>query len=718
MDSIKEKRDSLRGKLNKKKKNRSLSKSQPKKKKYKFQTERTRGTILDVDFLNTSSEINSDESLNPCALSEESDNLESTGRSESPRYACIYEDDDEDTNSNNVLQPHGLGAAIFTQVIEKKKKKRKSVGRLKRKKKKSKESDGSKSIEVDDEPKVVIGTIMVDIMNATNIRVPSHASSKFNSEASSFIKVIVEDKVRKTRIIEKNKDPVFEDIFEFPITDINGDVVIKIYNHKIASNVCFGQVVIPIGSLLGVRAPLGKVMHRYKIFPYSSKDKKYHNTIQKEHGTGMERPKKSIGFITCALEADIEGELLKHYLLEPPEIDTEYVDEIDPIYLKSDIQRLKRFVNIPVWVYALAYCRSWGIASNVCFGQVVIPIGSLLGVRAPLGKVMHRYKIFPYSSKDKKYHNTIQKEHGTGMERPKKSIGFITCALEADIEGELLKHYLLEPPEIDTEYVDEIDPIYLKSDIQRLKRFVNIPVWVYALAYCRSWEKKQLSFSVLMCFIIQWYIPMWLYPLFLASMIVGLGILSNELRFYAYIAPWNDEIDPDHQSALEKLKKIRSIVVKAQNKADEMLSHLERIKNILNWSDPRISFIASAFIILIGVIVSILCFLVGTIFYFISIRFIIMVVGVLYLLPAFIKKYTYDFIISQIRKYRKEPEKTIRTIEGSTRKIEQFKATIIDYISLSKTMAINYFYRIPDDKEMVHRIIAGMQVRDPHYKRH
>jgi hypothetical protein len=274
-------------------------------------------------------------------------------------------------------------------------------------------------------------------------------------------------------------------------------------------------------------------------------------------------------------------------------------------------------------------------------GQVIVPLTSLytpnFGI-VPLRMEWH--ELFPAPSENLRdtttnrlfaAENTVK---GAGMPRPKRSLGFLQIEI-----GLTLNPTLYAPPYVpplaaafllSTPYYapaePTLEPAILKREIVRIKRAIGAPYWLQLIMEIISWQYPPLSIGGLAAWIyLCLYGALWLYiPVGVALLLYG-GHRSYKAREArrAELISWDEDAAPDPNmptAVIDKLKKVKDIIVKIQQLLGKVASNMERSSNTLNWTDKRITMMVSIFLIIGALPLSLL-------FYFVPLHLVILMVG-------------------------------------------------------------------------------------------
>ena len=232
--------------------------------------------------------------------------------------------------------------------------------------------------------------------------------------------------------------------------------------------------------------------------------------------------------------------------------------------------------------------------------------------------------VYPLPERNVHFEPVIEGIPGTGLQVPSGGVGALG---EVRVRLRMRMHKgmsvalaaALNPPlrpagEFEK---DEFDPKHLKGGANRIKAIVrtvkSVGVMVQSV---RAWDRP---FVTLGCFCWFAYATLLARPWQLPALLGALYVVLSWLFPYEPpdVAPvvWNHEIvrDPDMpDTAVGKLKMIPKLLGALQRLINKVAFTLERVINALNWTDPVVSLICSAWLLLFSLSASAAWLLVAT----------------------------------------------------------------------------------------------------------
>jgi len=264
---------------------------------------------------------------------------------------------------------------------------------------------------------------------------------------------------------------------------------------------------------------------------------------------------------------------------------------------------------------------NWGKAGfgDAALGRVVVPLSSLLtpffGL-APPEKVwvelrpMHLESLM--GTDPKKYYEVVDATLGTGLARPEHTLGFLELELVLTLEEPLLPSYWERPPH-PTRVPDPcFSPgVCMVRHIVRLQEVSRVPGEALR-AFLQGGVKVQAGLVLLaayVCFVA----PLWQYPLLLAGIACGLGIVLRQHRLASAVLDgpvslWEDQIEDLGRSRIEQTNKLLDDLAGIQRSVDVLASTCETSINLLDWSDPAVTLVGAGFLGLAAIVASGLLF--------------------------------------------------------------------------------------------------------------
>mmetsp|Transcript_26789 Transcript_26789/g.57935 ORF Transcript_26789/g.57935 Transcript_26789/m.57935 type:complete len:469 (-) Transcript_26789:600-2006(-) len=282
-------------------------------------------------------------------------------------------------------------------------------------------------------------------------------------------------------------------------------------------------------------------------------------------------------------------------------------------------------------------------------GKVVFPLSRLykdLPIKTLASQTSFQFDswfhIYPLEEGKVHFEPVVKGLLGTGMVRPKESLGKVHLKLRLSLQDGLsvpMCIALNKPFKPVGEFEsDEFEAKHLKYGVERIKVLkFSAGVMKTKLLSLRTWKQPLLSGLTLV-----WYTyltllaPTWQYPTLFAILYIFLNFVFPYKEGDGDLSPliWNDEIEKDPNmpdSVVGKLKKLPVILGGIQKMANKVAFVLERAFNCGNWTDETVTLDFSISVLSMSLVLSAVFAILQLFFYFvIPLNVLLFVLGQLF----------------------------------------------------------------------------------------
>jgi len=143
---------------------------------------------------------------------------------------------------------------------------------------------------------------------------------------------------------------------------------------------------------------------------------------------------------------------------------------------------------------------------------------------------------------------------------------------------------------------------------------------------------------------------------------------------------------------------LHAVLLELQYDMGKVASYIEKSKNMWNWTDPRITLFANFFLLCVAALLSSIIYLMGYILIWVPLNVFVLVFGLIALLPPSVKGWHIKAV------------PTAKTSEAQEETQPTEAASQPSWITKILQWIDNLYERVPDNDEVVHRIISDGQL--------
>ncbi|CAM9579906.1 unnamed protein product [Chrysoparadoxa australica] len=271
-------------------------------------------------------------------------------------------------------------------------------------------------------------------------------------------------------------------------------------------------------------------------------------------------------------------------------------------------------------------------------GQVIIPLTSLIDKWHAKPPRDQWYEVLPaieeaFYNRFGQYRTAMSgtRAEGFGLPRPDEPLGFLKLGTELRLAKPAPLIYL-SPPVMNARGGDrlssfggrsheKINLAAIKTNMRRIERCLKAaPLWILDVLDEFRWRSNPLHSCALLvthAYVCLW-MPLWQTPLALVGCLVFLGAATGTKRSFNHVYIYQDEIysnikgrgyDTNLQKDLqERYRRYKVLAKKVQYQTEILSSFMEKVVNLVTWSDWRVSLIASVALTVIAGIFSAVLF--------------------------------------------------------------------------------------------------------------
>ena len=290
-----------------------------------------------------------------------------------------------------------------------------------------------------------------------------------------------------------------------------------------------------------------------------------------------------------------------------------------------------------------------------------------------------------------------------GMQDPKRSLGFLKVGIqwiptEKPILGLVQKSYFeCKVSRVEPEPNHGIHTV--KDTAARMSDQLGLPSLLVAI-----WCNSILAMGLVPVWaVITWQTPIYMIPFLLSGCMVANGIVASNIKDEHQIILFESEnpyIKPNLWVKLQRIPNALNAVRHLDDPLGKAATVFSKLSSLLSYKDYYVSVIATLCLFAVAFVASVVLFILSRF----PVRLYIFVAGAAVLLFPNISK--------AASKKTQSDEKPVLTIDSDSENEEANKNEIETSRQKIQKRVKNFFDRVPDDRQLLHRKISRMQIRD------